>query len=74
MAAHEAGSDDGREPDLIDDILELHKTDPQFMPETDLMLFVLGPYIRRSRYFSKYQCVHALCLAETSRSAATGAG
>ncbi len=45
MAAHEAGSHEEREPDLIDDILELHKTDPQFMPETDLMISVLGPYI-----------------------------
>ncbi len=45
MAAHEAGSHEEREPDLIDAILELHKTDPQFMPETDLMVSVLGPYI-----------------------------
>ena len=45
MAAHEAGSHAGHEPDLIDDILELHKTDPQFLPETDLMISVLGPYI-----------------------------
>ncbi len=30
--------------DLIDDLLELHKSEPQFFPETDLPLAVLGPF------------------------------
>ena len=30
--------------DLIDDLLELHRSDPQFFPETDLQLAVLGPF------------------------------
>ena len=30
--------------DLIDDLLELHERDPQFFPETDLQLAVLGPF------------------------------
>ena len=30
--------------DLIDDLLELHRTDPQFFPETDLQLAALGPF------------------------------
>ncbi len=45
LAAHEPGRRTGEEPDLIDDVLELHRTDPQFMPETDLMGVVLGPFI-----------------------------
>ena len=45
MAAHAAGSHAGREPDLIDNVLKLHHDDPQFLPETDLMVSVLGPYI-----------------------------
>lgn len=32
------------EPDLIDDLLDLHRKDPQFFPETDLQLAVLGPF------------------------------
>ena len=32
-------------PDLIDDLLELHRADPQFLPETDLRAGVLGPFI-----------------------------
>ena len=32
------------DPDLIDDLLELHEKDPQFFPETDLQLAVLGPF------------------------------
>ena len=30
--------------DLTDDLLELHRSDPQFFPETDLQLAVLGPF------------------------------
>ena len=42
MARHE---DEGRtERDLIDDLLELHQSDPQFFPETDLQLAALGPF------------------------------
>ena len=32
-------------PDLIDDLLELHRADPQFLPEADLRAGVLGPFI-----------------------------
>ncbi len=33
------------DPDLVDDLLALHHADPQFLPETDLMPAVLGPFI-----------------------------
>ena len=37
--------DEGRaDRDLIDDLLELHRNDPQFFPETDLQLALLGPF------------------------------
>ena len=43
VVAHHA--DEGRtNGDLIDDLLELHRSDPQFFPETDLQLAVLGPF------------------------------
>ena len=43
VLAHHA--DERRENhDLIDDLLELHRSDPQFFPETDLQLAVLGPF------------------------------
>ena len=32
-------------PDLIDDLLELHRADPAFLPEADLRPSVLGPFI-----------------------------
>ena len=42
MVHHE---DDEREDrDLIDDLLDLHRSDPQFFPETDLQLAALGPF------------------------------
>ena len=31
--------------DLADDLLELHAKDPQFLPETDLAVAMLGPFI-----------------------------
>lgn len=33
------------DPDLIDDLLAAHEADPQFLPEIDLKLSVLGPFI-----------------------------
>ncbi len=32
--------------DLIDEFLDLHKRDPQFLPETDLIASVIAPYIQ----------------------------
>ena len=32
-------------PDLVDDLLELHRADPAFLPEADLRPSVLGPFI-----------------------------
>lgn len=34
-----------REPDIIDDILEMHRADPQLMPETDLWAACMGPFL-----------------------------
>lgn len=36
---------DLREPDIIDAILELHRADPQLLPETDLWLASMAPFI-----------------------------
>ncbi len=36
--------EDRTDEDLIDDLLELHRSDPQFFPETDLQLAVVGPF------------------------------
>lgn len=35
----------GENRDLIDDILDLHESDPQFLPEADLKINALGPFI-----------------------------
>ncbi len=35
----------GAEPDLIDDLLDLHEADPRFFPEADLKLAALGPFV-----------------------------
>ena len=40
-----ADLDTGGGTDLVDDLLALHHADPQFLPETDLMPAVLGPFI-----------------------------
>lgn len=41
----DAGDPDLREPDIIDAILELHRADPQLLPETDLWLASMAPFI-----------------------------
>ena len=33
------------EGDLIDDILDMHESDPQFLPEADLKIAALGPFV-----------------------------
>ena len=42
---HDPDRRTGAEPDLVDELLALHHVDPQFLPETDLMPAVLGPFI-----------------------------
>ena len=42
---HEAERPGGAEPDLIDDVLALHRADPQFLPETELVSACIGPFI-----------------------------
>ena len=36
---------DGEHDDLIGDILQLHRDDPEFLPEDDMLIAVLGPFI-----------------------------
>ena len=45
IAAHQPENRGRNSPDAIDDLLELHRTDPQFLAEIDLMPSVLGPFI-----------------------------
>ena len=42
LARHADGHRESR--DLIDDLLDLHRSEPHFFPETDLQLAVLGPF------------------------------
>ncbi len=42
---HDPSLRQGCPHDVIDAFLELHRQDPQFLPETDLMSAVVGPYI-----------------------------
>ena len=45
MEAHRPENRDGEEPDFVDDLLAMNRTDPQFLPETDLPANVLAPYL-----------------------------
>ena len=47
MAKHTGGNRNrnGDNRDLIDDILDLHESDPQFLPEADLKINALGPFL-----------------------------
>ena len=45
LDAHRPENRRGKEPDFIDDLLELHRTDPQYLPETDHLLAFLGPFL-----------------------------
>ena len=51
LAAHEAEPRFGQEaghhvrPDFVDDLLDKHRDDPQFLPELDLKAACLGPFV-----------------------------
>ena len=44
-ALHDPARRRAAAPDLLDDLLELHRADPAFLPEADLRPSVLGPFI-----------------------------
>ena len=44
-ASHDPARRRDAAPDLVDDLLELHRADPAFLPEADLRPSVLGPFI-----------------------------
>ena len=45
LEAHRPERRAGRQPDFVDDLLEMNRTDPQFLPETDLAANILAPYL-----------------------------
>ena len=45
MEAHQPDFRTNREPDFVDDLLEMNQRDPQFLPETDLHANVIAPYM-----------------------------
>ncbi len=44
-ASHTPGQREGKRRDLVDDLMELHQSDPQFLPETDLGFAFIAPII-----------------------------
>ncbi|MCY4635754.1 MAG: cytochrome P450 [Acidobacteria bacterium] len=45
LADHDPARRAGLPPDYIDDVLALHRADPEFLPETDLPITALGPFL-----------------------------
>lgn len=47
LAAHDPGRCVGgaEEPDFIDQLLALHRADPQFLPEKELFVVCIGPFV-----------------------------
>ena len=45
MEEHRPERREGQPPDFVDELLEAHRADPQFLPETDLRANVLAPYL-----------------------------
>ncbi len=45
LASHEPELRTGDRRDIVDDLLELHRSSPDFMPDTDLFINVMGPFL-----------------------------
>ena len=43
--AHTAAQRTGKRRDLVDDMMEFHQSDPQFLPETDIVFVFVAPLI-----------------------------
>ena len=59
-ATHTPAQREGKRRDLVDDLLELHQSDPQFLPETDLgfafiAALIAGHYTSSAMTFTIYE-------------------
>ena len=45
LAEHESNPTAGRSPDLVDDLIELHRSAPDFLPATDMFINPMGPFM-----------------------------
>ena len=45
LAEHESKSSTEKPEDLVDDLIELHRSAPAFMPETDMFINAMGPFL-----------------------------
>lgn len=45
LAEHESRTDGEAPRDLVDDLIDLHLSAPDFMPETDLFIAAMGPFM-----------------------------
>ena len=45
LEAHRPERRAGQQPDFVDDLLEMNRTNPQLLPETDLHANILAPYL-----------------------------
>ena len=45
MREHRPGGSLADAGDLMNDVLDLHEADPQFLPETDILMAAIGPYV-----------------------------
>ena len=71
-SSHTPAQREGKPPDIADYILELHRTDPQFLPETDIVFpfvaaMVASLYLGSSLGFAAYAMVRDPDLHEAVR-------
>ena len=81
-ATHTPAQREGKRRDLVDDLMDLHQTDPQFLPETDLGFAFIAPiiaghYTGSATAFAIYEMlanpeVHARIVAEADALFADG--
>ena len=74
IALHEPENRGDRPPDVIDHMLALHRSDPQFLPETDLGNHDSGTDFCPPRYDGPQHRVHVLRTAQRPRLAAPSPG
>ena len=66
---HSPAQREGKRRDLVDDLMDLHYSDPQFLPETDLEFafiaaLIAGHYVGSAMSFALYEFLTHPDLAE----------
>lgn len=74
LREHSPGGAHADRGDLVNDVLALHRADPEFLPESDLLMACMGPYFGWGGHHRPHLLVHVVRVAEEPGAGGSRAG